>query len=56
VEAAGPCAIEYVSLVDAETLAPLEQLAGRARLCVAVRIDGTRLIDNLAIDPPTGGG
>jgi pantoate--beta-alanine ligase len=37
-------------LADAETLEPLGQLGDRsARLLVAARIGGTRLIDNMAV-------
>jgi pantoate--beta-alanine ligase len=42
--------IDYLSLCDAATLAPLDHLDGRpARLLVAARIGATRLIDNLAV-------
>jgi len=44
--------IDYVEVVDAETLAPIDVLADRpARLLVAARIGGTRLIDNMAVAP-----
>jgi pantoate--beta-alanine ligase len=44
--------IDYVELADAETLQPLSKLIGRpARLFVAARIGGTRLIDNMAVGP-----
>ncbi len=43
--------VDYVALVDAETLAPVSALAGPARLLAAARIGGTRLIDNLPVDP-----
>ncbi len=40
--------IDYAELVDAETLVPLDALTGNsARLLVAARIGGTRLIDNI---------
>lgn len=43
-------AIDYSEVVDAESLAPLQELAGRpARLLVAAWIGGTRLIDNMAV-------
>jgi len=42
--------LEYVSLVDAESLSPVNSLDRPARLCVAVRIGRTRLIDNVAVD------
>jgi pantoate--beta-alanine ligase len=43
--------VDYVELCDAESLAPVKQLARPARLFAAARIGRTRLIDNLAIDP-----
>ncbi len=54
IRAAGPCAIDYVRIVQPDTLAELDQVAGPARICVAVRIGSCRLIDNLAIErtPP----
>jgi pantoate--beta-alanine ligase len=42
--------VDYAELADAETLEPLGQLGDRsARLLVAARIGGTRLIDNMAV-------
>jgi pantoate--beta-alanine ligase len=48
-EAAGFAPVDYVALVDAATLEPVEHLAGEARLIAAARIGKTRLIDNLAV-------
>lgn len=48
--AAGPCVIEYIEAVDADTLEPLEVMAGRCMLALAVRIGATRLIDNAIVD------
>lgn len=48
--AAGSCSIDYVSVVDADSLAPLSTMDRPARICLAVRIGGTRLIDNVAVD------
>ncbi len=48
--AAGFERIDYVALVDAQTLEPLEQPDGAMRLIAAAVIGGTRLIDNLAVD------
>jgi pantoate--beta-alanine ligase len=42
--------IEYVSIVDAETLESVEKVAGRVRIAVAVRLGPTRLIDNILVD------
>jgi len=44
-------AVEYVEVVDAESLAPLQEVGGGAVIAVAVRLGGTRLIDNIAIKP-----
>lgn len=48
-KALGFAGIDYVSLADPETLAPLARLAGPARLLAAARIGRTRLIDNIAV-------
>jgi pantoate--beta-alanine ligase len=42
--------IEYVSLVDAGTLEPIERIAGKVLAAVAVRLDRARLIDNILVD------
>jgi len=46
---AGPCEIDYVDIADADTLAPLATLDRPAVATLAVRIAGTRLIDNMLI-------
>lgn len=38
--------VDYVALVDPETLEPLAHVAGEAMLLVAARVGATRLIDN----------
>ena len=38
--------LDYVELVDADSLEPLRTLRGSALLALAVRFEGTRLIDN----------
>jgi pantoate--beta-alanine ligase len=38
--------LDYVELVDADTLEPLRAVRGPALLALAVRFEGTRLIDN----------
>ncbi|QTH20470.1 pantoate--beta-alanine ligase [Rhizorhabdus wittichii] len=43
--------IDYVALVDAASLEPIDRLDGPARLIAAARLGGTRLIDNLAVEP-----
>ncbi|TAJ81774.1 pantoate--beta-alanine ligase [Reyranella sp.] len=40
--------IEYLTVVDAESLAPLEKVSGPARVIAAARLGRTRLIDNIA--------
>lgn len=42
--------IEYVSIVNADNLQPLDNISGRALAAVAVKIDETRLIDNILVD------
>jgi pantoate--beta-alanine ligase len=44
--------IDYVELVDAETLAPLQEIEGPALLALAVYIGRTRLIDNIVLNRP----
>lgn len=44
-------AVDYVALVDPRTLAPLTALDRPGRLLAAARIGGTRLIDNIAVEP-----
>ena len=43
--------VDYVKLCDARTLVPLDRLDRPARLLAAARIGGTRLIDNIAVNP-----
>ncbi len=42
--------IEYVSIVDAETLKSIDQVAGKVLAAAAVKIGSTRLIDNILVD------
>jgi len=44
--------IDYVALVDPGTLEPVDRITGRTLAAVAVRIEGTRLIDNILLEPP----
>jgi pantoate--beta-alanine ligase len=50
--------VEYADVVDADTFSPVETLHGELVLPLAVRIGGTRLIDNLrlAVENATSGG
>ena len=52
VETAGDAAIDYIALVDPETLQPVVQVCGRTLAALAVRIENTRLIDNCLLEPP----
>jgi pantoate--beta-alanine ligase len=42
--------IEYISIVDAETLQELERTAGKIMAAIAVKIGSCRLIDNITVD------
>ena len=42
--------IQYVSIVDAETLRNIDKVAGKVLAAVAVKIGSTRLIDNIFVD------
>jgi pantoate--beta-alanine ligase len=42
--------IEYISIVDSETLEDIERISGKALVAVAVRLGPGRLIDNIMID------
>lgn len=42
--------IEYVNLVDAETVEPVSRIAGQVLAAVAVRCGPARLIDNILVD------
>lgn len=42
--------IEYVNIVDAETLQELDKVAGKVLIAAAVKIGSTRLIDNILVD------
>jgi pantoate--beta-alanine ligase len=42
--------IEYISIVDAETLENIDHIKGKILAAVAVKIDSTRLIDNILVD------
>jgi pantoate--beta-alanine ligase len=42
--------IDYVALVDPETLLPIHTVAGRTLAALAVKIENTRLIDNCLLE------
>jgi pantoate--beta-alanine ligase len=43
--------VDYAEIVDAETFEPVVRLAHKSYVLLAVRIGGTRLIDNMLIEP-----
>jgi pantoate--beta-alanine ligase len=47
--------LDYLAIVDAETLEPVDTYTENCRVVVAAEIDGVRLIDNIALPGPTGG-
>ena len=53
---AGPALIEYIEIVDANSLDRLSTVDRPARICLAVRIGPCRLIDNVGVDAPGFGG
>jgi len=46
-----PIRIEYISIVDAQTLQPIANIVSKALIAVAVRIGPSRLIDNIIVQP-----
>jgi pantoate--beta-alanine ligase len=44
--------VEYAEVVDADSFQPVEEIQGRLVLPLAVRVGGTRLIDNIRLTPP----
>jgi pantoate--beta-alanine ligase len=44
--------IDYVELVDTHSLEPVREIGERALLALAVRFEGTRLIDNTVLEAP----
>jgi len=44
------CRIDYVEIVNAENLEPLERIQGRVLIAAAIYIGPTRLIDNVTVD------
>lgn len=43
--------IDYIEVVDSESLAPLETVVGSCRMVIAAKIGATRLIDNISLVP-----
>lgn len=50
IEAAGPCFIDYIEIVDPEDLRPKAVVEGPCLIALAVRIGNTRLIDNVMVE------
>ncbi|MGB7582960.1 MAG: pantoate--beta-alanine ligase [Sedimentisphaerales bacterium] len=42
--------VDYISIVDAETLQDVSRVTGRVLIAIAARFGSTRLIDNLTVD------
>ena len=42
--------LDYLAIVEAETLEPVSRLRGRVAVLVAARVGRTRLIDNILVD------
>lgn len=45
--------VDYAEIVDAETLSPCDRLTRPALAAIAVKLGGTRLIDNIELPVPT---
>lgn len=54
IRSAGAARIDYVSIVDPQTLEDVTRMDRPVRLCVAAYFGATRLIDNLGVDAPGG--
>jgi len=52
IQDAGLAEIDYIEIVDSRSLKPVTQIETPARICLAVRIGGCRLIDNMPLDAP----
>lgn len=56
VERGQPDSIDYISVVDAESLQPITRIERDALAAIALRIGPTRLIDNVVLRPPAAPG
>lgn len=52
VRSAGPAQVDYIQVVDLDTLQPVSRIDAPALAALAVRIGATRLIDNCFLTPP----
>jgi pantoate--beta-alanine ligase len=54
-----PVVVDYIEIVDKDTLEPVALLGQRTLVAVAVRLGDVRLIDNVTLEPraqsPGGG-
>lgn len=50
IEQAGPCRIQYLSIVDPDTLQEVDTVDRPVLIALAVKIGQTRLIDNIIVD------
>ena len=48
---AGDARIDYIALVDPQTLLPVCEIVGPTLAVMAVKIESTRLIDNCILEP-----
>jgi pantoate--beta-alanine ligase len=53
-EAADLEAIDYLEVVDPDTLEPIERVNGTVLVCGTVRVGTTRLLDNVLVEPAVG--
>lgn len=47
--------VDYINIVDAENLTPLDRVDRKAIIAIAANVGKTRLIDNMIVDLNTGG-
>jgi pantoate--beta-alanine ligase len=52
VAAASPTRVDYISIVDGDSLQPVERIERGVLIALAVRFGEVRLIDNIRVDPP----
>ena len=51
IEAAPGCIIDYVEIIDGESLVPVDVIIPGTVMAVAVKLGKTRLIDNISFFP-----
>ncbi len=50
IEGAGPFRVQYIDIVDADTMEPLDEVRGKVMIALAAFLGKARLIDNIVID------